>query len=86
MNQLTELCDVLEYEPMSKHTTYRVGGKVRYFVYPKNETGNPTLEKEVKESQSSTGKTSEYGSYATASAGDIVEYKIQSTRNRNNQK
>ncbi len=37
MNQLTELCDVLEYEPMSKHTTYRVGGKVRYFVYPKNE-------------------------------------------------
>lgn len=48
-------------------------------VYPKNETGNPTLEKEVKESQSSTGKTSEYGSYATASAGDIVEYKIQST-------
>ena len=37
MNQLTELCDVLEYEPMSKHTTYRVGGKARYFVYPKNE-------------------------------------------------
>ena len=36
MKQLTELCDILEYEPMSKHTTYRVGGKARYFVYPKN--------------------------------------------------
>ena len=35
--QLSELCDVLENEPMSKHTTYRVGGKARYFVYPKNE-------------------------------------------------
>ncbi len=48
-------------------------------VYPKNETGNPTLDKEVRESQSSTGKTAEYGSCATATAGDIVEYKIQST-------
>lgn len=48
-------------------------------VYPKNETGNPTLDKKVRESQSSTGKATEYGAFATASAGDIIEYKIQST-------
>lgn len=28
--------DVLENEPMSKHTTYRIGGNVRYYIYPKN--------------------------------------------------
>lgn len=39
INHLNEIGDVLEYEPMSKHTTYRVGGKARYFVYPKNEIG-----------------------------------------------
>lgn len=48
-------------------------------VYPKNETGNPTLDKEVRESQSSTGKTSQYSQYATGSAGDVMEYKIEST-------
>lgn len=39
LNQLNEIGDVLENEPMSKHTTFRVGGKARYFVYPKNEIG-----------------------------------------------
>lgn len=32
-----ENCDILEYEPLANHTTYKVGGKARYFVYPKNE-------------------------------------------------
>ena len=48
-------------------------------VYPKNETGNPTLDKEVRESQTSTGKTEKYSQYATGSAGDVMEYKIEST-------
>lgn len=39
LRHLNEIGDVLENEPMSKHTTYRVGGKARYFVYPKNEIG-----------------------------------------------
>lgn len=37
IKNLEELCDVLEYEPLSEHTTFKVGGKARYFVYPKNE-------------------------------------------------
>ncbi|MGN1343344.1 MAG: UDP-N-acetylmuramate dehydrogenase [Traorella sp.] len=37
MKQLCEFGDVLENEAMSKHTTYRVGGNAKYFVYPKNE-------------------------------------------------
>lgn len=39
LSHLNEIGDVLENEPMSKHTTFRVGGKARYFVYPKNEIG-----------------------------------------------
>ena len=56
-------------------------------VYPKNQTGNPTLEKAVRESMSSTGKntgsvsdiTDGYAHTATASVGDTVEYQIIST-------
>lgn len=29
---------VLENEPMSAHTTYRIGGPARYFIYPKSVT------------------------------------------------
>ena len=56
-------------------------------VYPKNQTGNPTLEKTVRESMGSTGKntgsvsdiTDGYAHTATASVGDTVEYQIIST-------
>ena len=53
-------------------------------VYPKNQTGNPTLDKTVRESKSSTGKhngsltdiTDGYAHTATASVGDVVDYQI----------
>ena len=56
-------------------------------VYPKNQTGNPDLEKTVRESKSSTGKnngsltdiTDGYAHTATASVGDVVDYQIIST-------
>ena len=56
-------------------------------IYPKNQTGNPDLEKTVRESKSSTGKnngsltdiTDGYAHTATASVGDIVDYQILST-------
>ena len=56
-------------------------------LYPKNETGNPTLEKTVRESKSDTGKnagktddiTDGYNHTATASNGDVVEYQVIST-------
>ena len=56
-------------------------------VYPKNQTGNPTLDKTVRESKNSTGKntgslTDIKGGYehtATASVGDIMDYQIVST-------
>ena len=56
-------------------------------VYPKNQTGNPDLEKTVRESKSSTGKnngsltdiTDGYAHTATASVGDTVDYQILST-------
>ena len=46
-------------------------------IYPKNETGNPDLVKEVAEITSA--QTVVYGDTATASAGDIVAYRITST-------
>lgn len=46
-------------------------------VYPKNETGNPDLVKEVAEITSA--QTVVYDDTATASAGDIVAYRITST-------
>lgn len=56
-------------------------------VYPKNQTGNPTLEKTVREAKNSTGKNTGsltdikdgYEHTATASVGDIVDYQIIST-------
>ena len=56
-------------------------------VYPKNQTGNPNLEKTVRESKSSTGKNNGsltdisdgYAHTATASVGDVVDYQIIST-------
>ena len=53
-------------------------------VYPKNQTGNPTLDKTVRESKNSTGKNNGsltdtgdgYAHTATASVGDVVDYQI----------
>ena len=55
--------------------------------YPKNQTGNPTLDKTVREAKNSTGKntgsltdiTDGYAHTATASVGDVVDYQIIST-------
>lgn len=56
-------------------------------VYPKNQTGNPNLEKTVREAKNSTGKNTGsltdikdgYKHTATASVGDVVDYQIIST-------
>lgn len=56
-------------------------------VYPKNQTGNPTLDKTVRESKNSTGKNNGsltdigdgYAHTASASIGDTVDYQIIST-------
>ena len=56
-------------------------------VYPKNQTGNPDLEKAVREAKNSTGKNTGtltdikdgYAHTATASVGDTVDYQIIST-------
>ena len=56
-------------------------------VYPKNQTGNPKLDKTVREDKNSTGKntgsltdiTDEYAHTASASIGDTVDYQIIST-------
>ena len=54
-------------------------------VYPKNQTGNPTLGKTVREAKNSTGKntgsltdiTDGYEHTASASIGDTVDYQIR---------
>ena len=55
-------------------------------VYPKNQTGKPTLKKTVREDKNSTGKNGGtgdiadgYAHTATASVGDVVDYQIIST-------
>ena len=56
-------------------------------VCPKNQTGNPTLDKTVRESKNSTGKNTGsltdikdgYAHTATASVGDTVDYQVIST-------
>lgn len=55
-------------------------------VYPKNETGIPSLEKTVREAKKDTGNnngsdviTDGFDHNATASAGDVMEYQIVST-------
>ena len=53
-------------------------------IYPKNQTGNPTLSKAVREDKNSTGKntgsltdiTDGFEHIATASVGDTVDYQI----------
>lgn len=55
-------------------------------LYPKNETGIPTLEKTVRETADDTGKNNDsdsitdgYAHTATASTGDILDWQIIST-------
>lgn len=55
-------------------------------VYPKNQTGEPTLAKTLRESKANTGKnngtstiTDGFAHIGTASGGDTVEYQILST-------
>ena len=56
-------------------------------VYPKNQTGNPTLDKTVREAKNSTGKNTGsltdikdgYTHTASASIGDTADYQIIST-------
>ena len=56
-------------------------------VYPKNQTGNPMLDKTVREAKNSTGKNTGsltdiadgYAHTASASIGDTVDYQIIST-------
>ena len=62
------------------------GWNYNVVVYPKNNTGIPSLEKTVRESVRSTGTNTDSDSItdgfdhnATASAGDILEYQIIST-------
>lgn len=68
-------------------TTDGEGWNYDVTVYPKNETGMPTLEKTVREAKEDTGKnngkaddiTDGYRHTATGSAGDVMEYQIIST-------
>lgn len=55
-------------------------------VYPKNQSGIPSLDKSVREAKKDTGKnggsdsiTDGFSHNATASAGDVLEYQILST-------
>ena len=56
-------------------------------VYPKNATGNPDLEKTVRESKTDTGKNQGknddildgYAKTATGSSGDVMDYQVIST-------
>lgn len=55
-------------------------------LYPKNQTGEPSLEKTLRENKADTGKnggtgaiTDGYAHTATASTGDVVDYQIIST-------
>ena len=55
-------------------------------VYPKNLTGDPTLDKTLRESKDDTGKhngtsgiTDGYAAAGTASDGDVVDYQVVST-------
>lgn len=38
LERLNAYGKVLENEPMKKHTTYRIGGTVSYYIYPNSET------------------------------------------------
>ena len=68
-------------------TTDGVAWNYDVTVYPKNQTGKPTLDKTVREAKNSTGKNTGsltdtkdgYAYTATASVGDTVDYQIIST-------
>lgn len=74
---------------VSLPTTTNDGGNWNYnvVVYPKNETGMPTLEKTLREAQADTGKhngttddiADGYAHTGTGSDGDVVDYQIIST-------
>lgn len=53
MTRLIELCkklkcEYVENEPMSKHTTFKIGGNARLVVYPENEEQISTFVKEAR--------------------------------------
>ena len=74
---------------VSLPTTTNDGDNWNYnvVVYPKNETGMPTLEKTLREAQADTGKhngstddiADGYAHTGTGSDGDVVDYQILST-------
>ena len=83
---VTSTCSpFLVYLPMT--TIDGVAWNYDVTVYPKNQTGNPTLDKTVREAKNSTGKNNGsltdikdgYKHTATASVGDVVDYQIIST-------
>lgn len=74
----------------NEHSASTEGGHTWNYdviVYPKNNTGIPTLEKTVREANADTGKNNGatddihdgYAHTATGSAGDVMEYQIVST-------
>ncbi len=75
---------------MNGSTPNGLGGSAWMYditLYPKNNTGIPTLEKTLRENETDTGKhngttndiTDGYTHNATASAGDVIDYQIIST-------
>lgn len=77
--------------PMTTVAADSTNGGTRWIynvtVYPKNETGIPSLEKTLRENKSDTGKhngstgdiTDGYAHTGTASDGDIIDYQLIST-------
>lgn len=51
LERLETYAQVLEKEPMSKHTTFKVGGCVDYYIYPKNCTALMCIMKILKEEE-----------------------------------
>lgn len=54
------------------------GWNYNVYVYPKNQTGEPTLDKQVAEAPATTTITPDYADTATVSKGDTVDYRIVS--------
>ena len=83
---VTSTCNPF-FVPLPMTTTDGAAWNYDVTVYPKNQTGNPTLEKTVRENKNSTGKNTGsltdikdgYAHTATASVGDTVDYQIIST-------
>ena len=83
---VTSTCNPF-FVPLPMTTTDGAAWNYDVTVYPKNQTGNPDLEKTVREAKNSTGKNTGtltdikdgYTHTATASVGDTVDYQIIST-------